>query len=486
MNFLKRAWLSVMRRKGKTILLFSLIFVIANIIAGAISIQQATKNVEGKIKSTLGAIATIQPDYEKLNKLSPEEQNSSTLIKELPISTIEQIGKSPYVKYFDYNTHVSMGSESLKPYVPEKSEEIVKQNPFASYTAFGVKGINYPEILDIKEKKIQLADGRVFTQEEVTKGSAVALISKKVAEVNSIKVGDTITLSLYDLDFEGQDKPQNKLSDYALKVIGIYEAPATKKTSKKSDGQEAFEEMSRNNNVYAPNAIVVRANKEEMANYQAKNPDQKVPTETYYNPIYVLNKPEDVDKFKEENQALLPQYYSIQASSDKYDVIAAPVQSMSKLAGSVLMVAVIAAILIITLVVLLFLRDRKHELGIYLSFGEKKGKIFGQILAEVLVTAFVAVSLSVVTGNLIAKGVSGNLIQQQMESQTPNGKEFIGGPADEFTPEVQTEDIVKTYQVSLTPGYVLIMYVVGMGTVLLATVVPLGYILRLNPKKIMM
>ena len=38
MNHLKRAWLSVMRRKGKTLILLVVIFILGNIIAGAFSI----------------------------------------------------------------------------------------------------------------------------------------------------------------------------------------------------------------------------------------------------------------------------------------------------------------------------------------------------------------------------------------------------------------------------------------------------------------
>ena len=68
MNYLKRAWLSVTRRKGKSLLLFIIIFILGNVIAGAVSIQQATLNVERTIKSQMGAAVTLRPDYDNMKE----------------------------------------------------------------------------------------------------------------------------------------------------------------------------------------------------------------------------------------------------------------------------------------------------------------------------------------------------------------------------------------------------------------------------------
>ncbi len=89
-------------------------------------------------------------------------------------------------------------------------------------------------------------------------------------------------------------------------------------------------------------------------------------------------------------------------ATDQYDSIAGPIESMSKLSKYVLFVAVIATVLITGLVVLLFLRDRKHELGIYLSLGERRGRVVGQILIEVMVVAFIGIMISLFSGNLLA------------------------------------------------------------------------------------
>ncbi|MET3557840.1 putative ABC transport system permease protein [Streptococcus rupicaprae] len=507
MNFLKRAWLSVSRRKGKSLLLFAIVFIIANVIAGAISIQQASKRVEEKIKYSMGAIATLEVDGEALQKEYAKDSNFSFDSRITP-DIIQQIAQSPYVKYYDYSTTASLGSEELEYFVPEFIKEQEESGsmggfntPEQKYYAFSVHGVQYPNILDIEEKKISLVDGRVLTQEEVDSGKHVGLISKQVAELNNIKVGDTVNFGNFEVNYgasgESSESSATLLGEFPIEIVGIFDSkssePATKDgadTSQNSPDQfnKAMSEQMQANTIYAPNQLAVDIMQVffEKSTIIAEQ-GEEVDTSPYYSPVYVLKRPEDVAKFKEENMPLVPKYYTIMASSDQYDTIAAPVQAMSKMAGYVLWVAILAAILIITLVVLLFLRDRKHELGIYLSFGEQKGKVFGQILVEVLLISFVAVSLAVLTGNLLANSLSGSLIQQQLENQAMNDggmTYYMFGPLAQTN--YTTEDVIAAYKVTLTPLYIVLMYAVGLGTTLLATLAPLAYILRLNPKKIMM
>ena len=73
MNFIKRGLLGITRKKGKSLILLAVIFILGNIMSGAISIQQATGNVEKSIKERLGASATLQMDWEEFEKLSEQE-----------------------------------------------------------------------------------------------------------------------------------------------------------------------------------------------------------------------------------------------------------------------------------------------------------------------------------------------------------------------------------------------------------------------------
>lgn len=49
-----------------------------------------------------------------------------------------------------------------------------------------------------------------------------------------------------------------------------------------------------------------------------------------------------------------------------------------------------------------------------------------------------------------------------------------------------TEDVSNAYEVTFSISYIVSFLIAGLSTVLLSAVLPLAYVLRLNPKKIMM
>lgn len=523
MNFFKRALASVTRRKGKSIILFAVVFILGNVIAGAISIQQATKSVEKNIKGQLGGTATIGYDQKEMDKFWSENPDSKTgpKMKNITKKDIETVGSLSYVKYFDYSVQSGYMTSKFKNYQPKSDSQnsISMGDPNSKYNNyFDVKGVHFEKLLDVQEKKIEIVDGRAFTTDEINDGKAVAVISKQVADTNNLKVGDKLVLDAGQENYmanqesseEADDSEAVKTTEYftqdiVYEVIGLF-SPLKKEENKekKKDpyGQDEWMEMQMYNRIYAPNDYVIKTNKDFQKGMTEKFPEMKEDfgemTEKEMNemfesvtPYFVLKSPEDADAFRTEVTPLLPDKYSkLIMSTDQYDSIAAPVKNMSKIATYVIFVSVGATLLIISLVVLLFLRDRKHELGIYLSLGETRGKVIGQIVIEVVVIAFVAITLSVFTGNILAKGVSGSLIETQMKAKE---EEDMGGMNYDYELEqlnagnsVDGTDVTNSYKVTLSLGYIIIFYVVGLGTVLLSTIVPLIYILRLNPKKIML
>ncbi|WP_434127517.1 FtsX-like permease family protein, partial [Enterococcus faecium] len=78
---------------------------------------------------------------------------------------------------------------------------------------------------------------------------------------------------------------------------------------------------------------------------------------------------------------------------------------LSQISSYVVVIAVIASLIIISLIIVLFTRDRKYELGIYLSLGERRKYVFAQIVLELLLIGVSAMLISLVTGNMLGKMV---------------------------------------------------------------------------------
>ncbi len=484
MNFLKRGLLGITRKKGKSLILLAVIFVLGNLISGATAIQQATVNVETNIKERMGALATIQYDYEELDQLSEEEWMEIEW-QNIGPDLIEQVGELSYVKYYDYNMTNYLGSNSIESYQGDVEEVVHHIGPSMD---FYMKGINYAPVLDFEEGKGQLVDGRVFTEEEVKNGSSVAIISKKLADRNNLQVGDNFTLvnEVYFWDYETGEEEIVASRDVVLEIIGLFESLTLNEDMEMDDGFIDWMDLDYQNTIYVPNAIVInetefyyeeyiKADKEYAESIAGEAIDYE-----YYEPMFVLNSPEDSEAFAEEVKPLLPQYYTVISATDQYDNIAGPVESMSNLSKYVLIAAAIATILIIGLVVLLFLRDRKRELGIYLSLGESRGKVIGQILIEVMVVAFVGITLSLFSGNMMAGSISESMMK--VDDQDYYHDYMYYG----FNNDITTEDVIDAYEVTFDSTYILVFYGIGLLTILLSTIIPLVYIVRLNPKKILM
>jgi putative ABC transport system permease protein len=221
--------------------------------------------------------------------------------------------------------------------------------------------------------------------------------------------------------------------------------------------------------------------------------------EIYYNditPLFVLKEPKDLEIFKIEMSQYLPENYKFTDNSSSYESISAPMENMSWIASIVLYVSLGATLVILSLLITLFLRDRKHEIGIYLSLGEKKKNVIMQIVMEVLCVSFIAITLSVFSGNLIAGLMSEQMLENQIIAEknannqsgisnlimrAPSRLDMLG-----YTSNYTAEELMDAYSVKLGFRIIILFYLVGLGSILLSTLVPIIYVIRLNPKKIMM
>lgn len=495
MNFIKRAWLSLTRKKGKVIILFSVVFILGNLIAGAISVNQATGKVEKNIKKQLGAKATLDLDP---NVYEEALANGGKLeIEPLSEETIKKIGQSDQVKYYDYSKQIYGGGKEVKPFeVPRHDESSIAMSNSLKGMEFGLKGTQYAPVMDLKEGKSKLVEGRTFTEEEIEKGSRVGLISKKLAEENNLNVGDIFIFENNVFDVSQGTMPESPVTsrEVPIEIVGIFEpveaAEKSESKDKQSDMVNSLMNTQLQNTLYVPNGVVSQEDQFQKEEQEKLDPNANVgKNQTVAS--YILKNPESVETFKEENAAFVPKGYKITADADQYHSIAAPIKSMSKLSQYVLFASIFAALLIISLVVLLFLRDRKHEFGVYLSLGEKRSHILGQVIIEVIAVAALAIAFSIFSGNYLAKGISHSMIQSQVQAEMEKENASANGPlvminGKESQSSISSEDMMKEYVVSLSPLYIISFVMISLATILTATIVPIVYLLRLNPKTILM
>lgn len=499
MDFKKRAISSIVRRKGKSVILFLVVFILGNVIAGAVAIQQSTTNVEVETKKKMRPVATVEMDYEAYEKeMSAAAAGEDQAINEPKVKDYEKISKLPYVKRYNLFISSGVGTNKLKG--------VTDPNGGMSYGGsskymFSLKGYNNKDILDVSEGLIKLTEGDGFTDNDIKKGSDAVIISQEVAEKNNLSVGDNFVLdAVVEVMMEAEDteaseeealqmQPKSATFDQPMRVAGIFNVVQKKADTQQTEEQRSDKEwraLEQMNTIYTT---------EGAAKAIQKKSDEKMGTSTdegsageesiYYETTYVLKSSEDMDAFREAADALLPEYYHVVASTDQYEQVAGGLTKLNTIAKYIVVVAVVATLLILSLVVLLFLRDRKHELGIYLSFGESRGKVIAQIVLELLLISSVALLFSLITGNFLGGAISRSLIQSDWISNAAQSDQYFY-MNNLMQSDLSFSDIQQAYKVTFSFGYILTYLLVGLGTVLISAILPLLYILRLNPKKIMM
>ena len=132
---------------------------------------------------------------------------------------------------------------------------------------------------------------------------------------------------------------------------------------------------------------------------------------------------------------------------------------------------------------ILFCKERKNEMGIYLALGEKKINIALQLLIETLIVSIIAITLSIFTGNILAKNVSNKMLQNQIVEQ--NNKIENQNNYNSYD-LIDEDEIMDNYTVTLGINTILMIYIISIISISLSTILPIYYTLKLNPRKILM
>ncbi|MCL1790876.1 MAG: ABC transporter permease [Peptococcaceae bacterium] len=489
MNIIKRAMTSITRKPGKTVILLILVFVLGNVIAGAISIRQAVGGTESILRTKMAPVVTIELDSKKV--LALQERNPDFSRTSLSVEIIEKLGALPYVKNFDYSIGTTLESRDLKRFGRQTYGA-------ALLTTFRFQGVNDPEIIDLKEGKIKLVSGRVFSKQEISDMSYVALISQNVATINNISVGSKMEFenNISYADSEGNSCLVN-LQNFVFEVIGIYEPVKQVRISNYGYEDMSWMDEDMENKVYAPNKALYEINEYSYNEYlRLTGWDYREAIE--FTPLFTLKDPLELDTFIEDTAALIPDYFEVTSFTDDFKKVAAPLKSIQDITALVLYVAIAATIIILGLLTTLFLRDRRHEIGTYLAMGERKFRIAAQIGLEVAVVAVIAITLSLFSGYILSGNLSERMLLNQIAAEQAQPEDFsmsTGGgfpwgkielETRGYQFEISSDDILQSYEVSLDLLTILLFYCVGLSTIGISVLIPIFYMIRLNPKRILM
>ncbi len=115
----------------------------------------------------------------------------------------------------------------------------------------------------------------------------------------------------------------------------------------------------------------------------------------------------------------------------------------------------------------------------------------GHVFIELALVSIIGLSLSVVSGSIIANKVGQTVLQYQIqesdiESEEEYNYNYYSIWDNDYSTDVSLDDLIAEYSVQVSPIIIGEIYVLGLGIVFISIIIPSLMIMRFNPKKILM
>ena len=210
--------------------------------------------------------------------------------------------------------------------------------------------------------------------------------------------------------------------------------------------------------------------------------------------VYYLKDPAKMEKFvASASKKLDTDTMTLSANDQAYQQMLTPLNNVASFATNIVILVAVAGVIILSLIVILSIRERRFEIGVLMSLGENKAKIIGQFFIELFVIMLVSVSLAGMTGNVIGNVIGNQLLSQQNathQEQSQNntsqgGGGFMGDLSSPFTPSKQEAKQIEKMNVKMTQKTISLLGALALGIVLIAIFVASIGILRMEPKTIL-
>lgn len=471
----KRAWLSVKRKKTKSIILFLFLFIISNLVLSAISIKNATTESMNLAKKSLGGEVSLSMNMEKLrnnfmdNKEEPsiddkkenmEKMHDKMDESNITKSDVDKLKNIKYVKDIKYTFSVDGEESSFKLY-SNSTEEDGENKDFSKRdnmnNSLQIEAINTFKLQDdYVNKIIEFTEGEAFDEDD----NDTVIISYELANSNNLSINDKIKVK----DSSG--------NEHELTIIGIYQ---------NTD--------SRGFNNYNKIYINTSTGEKFLSEDDYNNGNYKVSSAIFY-----LDNPENSDKFISKAKKLITdlddRYLKLDIDKESYEQMVSSLEGVSKFSNTILIVVVLASIVVISLMVINSLKDRNYEIGVLLSLGEKKKKIVGQFIIELILIATIAFVLSIGSSSLISQKLADTVLESQDKVENKMNDSRQGGRGNDFSPfninkGKSNVKVIDEIDVNVNKEDIGLLFIVGYGIIFISMIVPSIKIINSDPKDIL-
>ena len=497
MYILKNSIISIVRNKGRNILIGVIILVIACASTVTLSIRNTANNLVKAYEESHDIIATLSFDRQKLmsNFQGGADAQRSNIeafnnIEQISLEDVKKYGESEYLKSYYYLYSTSLNSDSLSKATDTYEYEVEDKQTITSSTSTttttggnngpggpgGFGGGNYAE----RHTTVNNNTTTVITRSRATFGSSNALtgdfeldgyssydamtnfvngtykivdgeiisdfdnfecvVSEELATLNEKAVGEIITL-----------KNPNTETTYDFIIKGIY------KDNTDSDNSSSMYSQSVNT-IITGSKVVEKLTQDDND------------LVTNVTPSFILLNDEVIDKFTEEvKEKGLSEYYTINTNLDELKNATKSIENVKTFATTFLLITLIISGVVLFVINMINIRERKYEIGVFRTIGMSKLKLTIQFLLELLIVAIIMLCIGAVIGGALSKPVGNMLLQNEIEANEQEKKDVsnnFGRRNMNFNYQNENAEIKPITEIDAVVDVTVVLQLLGIGVFL--------------------
>ena len=367
---IKNAIAYITRKRNRTLIIFIILTIVLSCLYSCLTIMKSSNEIEKALyESSHSSISITKKDgkYFNVNQFKDIEK-----IKEVEKIIIQYDGlaklKDAKVVSGEQRINREDLSDEFKNVVSFEATNNTKRNILFSSRVFTIK------------------EGKNI--EENDKNSII--VHEEFAKQNNLKLGDEVNLELLDIEESG------KIKSHKFKIIGIFSGKKQETyTGLSSDFSEnmVFVDYSTSQEILNKSENNKIANKILMYSSSAESTD------------LALNKLKEL-KIDESK-------YFVQKDSNAFEESLESVSGIKHMIKIMTYSIMLGGIIVLSLILILWLRERIYEIGIFLSIGTSKIQIIMQFIFELLFISIPSIISSLFLGNVLIKVIAGGLINSE-------------------------------------------------------------------------
>ncbi len=408
MFILKNAWISIKRNKGRNILIGIIILIIACACTITLAIKNTAIDLIESYKSSYNQEVTISFDRANMMKdFDPSGAEGRESARErfdniasYTISDIESFADSEYIESYYYTYAIGLNGNNIEKAEIESNNDIPNgyghgKEPNMSSTDFTLTGYSSLDAMS------EFING-TYTMNEITDNAweiafdgNYVFINQELADYNELKLNDKIIL---------EDEDGNT---YEFEIIGIF----------KENEEGTTESMS----MFSNSANTIVTNASAVTKITTNNEDLR----TTINPTFIIDSYDNVEKLQDEfYEKGLDENFVLQTNEEEATSGISSIKNINSFATTFLTLTLIIGGIVLFVINMINIRERKYEIGVLRTIGISKFKLTMQFVLELVIISFVALILGAGIGAVSSKGISNSLLENEINSSNERTEEI--------------------------------------------------------------